>query len=223
MNLARLKQSSCNVGLKANTLASTALLCGSLILTLSGCQQHLPNQNLTHHYMAHQSMAHQSSANNTIPSGLASADLGSASPIEQHATTASTNTQSLTTNQALSGLTEITWQQVLPSDTNRSAATSPRPLVQNRPYLRFNQRDQRFSGNDGCNQIMGTYQATANSLKLSAIASTRRACLSGDDLNNGGFVKALSATQSYQLEQDRLLLLDQQQQVLLTFSKSITQ
>lgn len=218
MNLTRLKQSSCNVGLKANTSLVTALLCGSLMLTLNGCQQHLPNQTLTH-----QNMAHQSSANNTIPSGLASADLGSASPIEQHATTPSTNTHSFTTNQALSGLTEITWQQVLPSDINRSAATSPRPLVQNRPYLRFNQRDQRFSGNDGCNQIMGTYQATANSLKLSAIASTRRACLSGDDLNNGGFVKALSATQSYQLEQDRLLLLDQQQQVLLTFSKSITQ
>jgi heat shock protein HslJ len=189
-----------------------------LILTLSGCQQHLPNQKLTH-----QNMAHQSSANNTIPSGLASADLGSASSIEQNATTPSTNTHSSTTHQGLSGLTEITWQQVLPSDINRSAAISPRPLVQNRPYLRFNQRDQRFSGNDGCNQIMGTYQATANSLKLSAIVSTRRACLSGDDLNNGGFVKALSATQSYQLEQDRLLLLDQQQQVLLTFSKSITQ
>lgn len=199
--------------LTTNTLLGTALLCGGLLLTLSGCQLQPPNQYLSH----------QAAASNTSQSDLASADLRLRSSMEQHTSTALTDPQSATNHQPLSGLTDIIWQQVLASDTNHSATTSPRPLIQNRPYLRFNQRDQRFSGNDGCNQIMGTYQVTANRLKLSALTSTRRTCLSGDDLNNGGFVQILSAIQSYQLEQDRLLLLDDQQQVRLIFSKSINQ
>lgn len=212
-------------GLTGNALMRSVLLCGSLTLTLSGCQQLMPSQNLSHQTATGNMLQPHSAAPNLTLTATSKPNVlnNNLSLTDNQLTDKQRTDHQRTDHQPPIILTEITWQQVLPSDTNRSGDTAPRPLVQNRPYLRFNQHDQRFSGNDGCNQIMGSYQARANTLTLSAIASTRRACLSGDDLNNGGFVHALNATQFYQFEQDQLILLDHKQQILLTFSKSITQ
>ena len=50
--------------------------------------------------------------------------------------------------------------------------------VANKPSLKFDSKTQRFSGTDGCNRMMGSFKADAESLQLGAAASTKMMCLS---------------------------------------------
>ncbi|HEX5381110.1 MAG TPA: META domain-containing protein, partial [Acinetobacter sp.] len=51
------------------------------------------------------------------------------------------------------------------------------PSAHNIPALQFDEATKRVSGADGCNRLMGTYQATGNTLVLSQMASTKMACI----------------------------------------------
>lgn len=46
-----------------------------------------------------------------------------------------------------------------------------------KPYIEFDRRAKRFSGNSRCNRISGGFELDGASLRLSRIMSTKRACL----------------------------------------------
>ncbi|XID74298.1 META domain-containing protein [Alkanindiges sp. WGS2144] len=106
-----------------------------------------------------------------------------------------TTNHSATNTINLTMLTDVTWQQILPGEINR-------------PNIRFSSQDHRVSGSDGCNRLMGTYQADDQHLKLSPIASTRMACVSQDETLSRKFTDALSKTAAYRFENGNLILLD---------------
>lgn len=73
-----------------------------------------------------------------------------------------------------------------PSDQNRADLTSGRwqltalgnqPLNSGNLFIEFDAPSGRFSGSSGCNRFMGSFEGTGEMLRLSPIASTRRACL----------------------------------------------
>ena len=70
-------------------------------------------------------------------------------------------------------LTDISWQQILPANIKPSTGSEY-------PNVRFNAQDKRFSGSDGCNRIMGDYEANGKMLKLGAMAGTKMACAPQD-------------------------------------------
>lgn len=110
--------------------------------------------------------------------------------------------------QSLQPLTDVTWEQVLPPELARIA------LVKNAASIRFNRQDQRFNGNDGCNSIAGAYKADSTHLKLGAIMSTKRACLS--DNGSVNFTHALEQTTQYRFDHGNLILLDDRGNIQLT-------
>ncbi|MGD1892103.1 MAG: copper resistance protein NlpE N-terminal domain-containing protein [Cyclobacteriaceae bacterium] len=86
-------------------------------------------------------------------------------------------------------------------------------------FLKMDGSTMRFSGNGGCNNLIGTYElAGENSITFSDAASTRMAC--PDDSIENKFTKALSATTNYLLN-NNLQLLDKHQNVLAVFQADL--
>lgn len=112
-------------------------------------------------------------------------------------------------------LTDSRWEQIQPVD---SASPDINPAL--RPAIQLDANTKRFSGNDGCNRIMGSYQADMTSLKFGQMASTKMACIGGNEAASRNFTDALSRTASYRFESNYLILLDAAGDKLLTLRKA---
>lgn len=86
------------------------------------------------------------------------------------------------------------------------------------PHIIFN-ADNRISGADGCNNIMGTYTKEGDKLGLSKIASTMMACAEGGEHANE-FKQSLEKIATYSVDGEQLTLRDEKGQVLMQFTAS---
>lgn len=87
------------------------------------------------------------------------------------------------------------------------------------PSLQFS-ADQRLSGTDGCNRIMGRYNAGNDVLTLSQLATTRMACINSNVIPQQ-FQEKLAKVTHYQVFAKTLKLLDRQGNLLLQFSSAV--
>ncbi len=94
------------------------------------------------------------------------------------------------------------------------------PTAHNIPSLQFDAATKRVSGADGCNRIMGSYEAGRDTLLLSQMAGTKMACL---DQNNVApqFNEALAKVANYQVFGKTLKLLDRHGNVVLQFTSPV--
>lgn len=76
------------------------------------------------------------------------------------------------------------------------------------PTIRFGS-DRRLSGNTGCNIASASYTVDEDRLTISALITTRRACVEqrANDLERA-YVRAVEATRRYRIEGGELHLLD---------------
>ena len=88
------------------------------------------------------------------------------------------------------------------------------------PSLQFNSSTHQVSGSDGCNRVMGSYEAKADKLNLSAMAATRMACL-GDPQLNQAFHEALQHVTHYQVFNKTLKLLDRHGNLMIQFESAV--
>lgn len=124
-------------------------------------------------------------------------------------------TSDTSTSNPLKILTSSRWELIQPMD---GSTTGINPEL--RPALQFEANTQRFSGNDGCNRMVGSYQADMTSLKFGQVAGTRMACIPGNDAVSRKFSEALTRTATYRLESNYLILLDASGDKLLTLRKA---
>ena len=85
--------------------------------------------------------------------------------------------------------------------------------TQNEPYFVLNSESGRVTGSGGCNQLSGRYEAEDGSLAFSGLATTRRACPSGLDVERR-FIAALRATNNAEITRQRLELFDENGRLL---------
>lgn len=85
------------------------------------------------------------------------------------------------------------------------------------PTIRFG-NDRRVRGNTGCNIATGSYTVEEDRLMVSALVTTRRACLEprGNELERA-YVRGVEATRRYSIEGGELELLDDGGTVLARF------
>lgn len=76
----------------------------------------------------------------------------------------------------------------------------PRP-----PSLRLDPEQPRVNGFAGCNRLMGTYELDGARLTFGSAATTRMACLDGEDVEQR-FLQAYAAVRGWRIEGGELLL-----------------
>jgi heat shock protein HslJ len=75
------------------------------------------------------------------------------------------------------------------------------------PYIEFDRDQKRVSGSSGCNRFTGSFEIDGSRLKLSRIASTRRACLDGEVQHvEMSFLQLLEATTRFEVQRNTLRL-----------------
>lgn len=92
--------------------------------------------------------------------------------------------------------------------------------ARNIPSLQFDAASKRISGADGCNRIMGSYEAGRDTLILSQMAGTKMACLDNNNLSEQ-FNAALAKVANYQVFGKTLKLLDRHGNVVLQFTSPV--
>ncbi len=94
------------------------------------------------------------------------------------------------------------------------------PTAHNIPSLQFDAATKRVSGADGCNRIMGSYEAGRDTLLLSQMAGTKMACLDGNNVSQQ-FNETLTKVANYQVFGKTLKLLDRHGNLLIQFSSPV--
>jgi len=84
------------------------------------------------------------------------------------------------------------------------------------PYLDLRPGRFEFSGSDGCNRVVGTYQQEGDRLRFRVAAVTRIGCPEGNAVSRA-FSDALSATEAWIVTEEQLELLDDRGRVLARF------
>ena len=78
-----------------------------------------------------------------------------------------------------------------------------------KPYLEFDRTSKRFSGHGGCNRIGGSFEIDRTTLRFLQAVSTRMACFDAElQQMESDFLKALSQTFTFQIEENMLRLSD---------------
>ncbi len=94
------------------------------------------------------------------------------------------------------------------------------PTAHNIPSLQFDAATKRVTGADGCNRIMGSYEAGRDTLVLNQMAGTKMACLDNNNVSQK-FNQALDQVANYQVFGKTLKLLDRHGNVLIQFKSSV--
>ena len=94
------------------------------------------------------------------------------------------------------------------------------PTAHNIPSLQFDAATKRVTGTDGCNRVMGSYEAGRDTLVLSQMAGTKMACLDNNNVSQK-FNQALDQVANYQVFGKTLKLLDRHGNVLIQFKSSV--
>jgi putative lipoprotein len=90
------------------------------------------------------------------------------------------------------------------------------------PHIQFDPEKKRVTGYSGVNIFSGGYAATGSQLRMSQMASTRRAGPPELMRLETAFLKALSATRTYRFSGDTLELLDSSGRILARFEGQAT-
>ncbi|MGV8835320.1 META domain-containing protein [Cellvibrio sp.] len=93
------------------------------------------------------------------------------------------------------------WKLVLINDTEVTVADNQRE-----PHITFN-AENRVSGSDGCNRLMGSYLLEGDTLTLGEMAGTKMACAEGAEQTQA-FNEALTKVAAYTVHGDQLELRD---------------
>ena len=109
-----------------------------------------------------------------------------------------------------------TWIATYIGNTEIKTAATARNI----PSLQFDAASKRISGADGCNRIMGSYEAGRDTLLLSQMAGTKMACLDNNNLSEQ-FNAALAKVANYQVFGKTLKLLDRHGNVVLQFTSPV--
>ena len=73
-------------------------------------------------------------------------------------------------------------------------------------WIELNADTKRLAGSGGCNRLIGPYELDGSSLHFKQVASTMMACPGESMPREQAFLKALSATTSFRIRGDALLL-----------------
>ena len=112
-------------------------------------------------------------------------------------------------------LQQRTW--ILTQMGNTEIKTAPNE--RNIPSLQFS-ADNRISGADGCNRIMGSYVVKKHEINLGQLASTKMMCQNTAELSNK-FNEALNKVAGYQVYGQTLKLLDRNGNPVLQFKSDL--
>lgn len=83
-------------------------------------------------------------------------------------------------------------------------------------FVRLNAFNHTLSGTGGCNNFLGAYEATGQTVSFKDVATTRMACPANVH-NDDALLRALQASRSFQIRDDRLYLFDAGGATLATF------
>ncbi|MGK7943846.1 MAG: META domain-containing protein [Microcystaceae cyanobacterium] len=119
------------------------------------------------------------------------------------------------TQRSLKDIESSSWQLI----SYQNAQGKPSlPYSQHEPTLQL--REGRMSGTTGCNRYSGSYEMKQGKISFNTPASTLMACgFEGLAQQEQTFVKALTEVSQYELKNDQLLLLNEQNQPILVFQK----
>jgi heat shock protein HslJ len=73
-------------------------------------------------------------------------------------------------------------------------------------HIRLDDKQLRFAGYGGCNQLLGRYSIEGPRLRFEEIGASRRACVD-DDGSEDRFIAALGGVRAWRIEGGRLKLL----------------
>ncbi|OTG64432.1 META domain-containing protein [Acinetobacter sp. ANC 3903] len=135
------------------------------------------------------------------------------------ALTACQSTPNATSNIEAANLVQLqnrSWIATYIGNTEIKTAATARNI----PSLQFDAASKRISGADGCNRIMGSYEAGRDTLLLSQMAGTKMACLDNNNLSEQ-FNAALVKVANYQVFGKTLKLLDRHGNVVLQFTSPV--
>jgi|HubBroStandDraft_6_1064221.scaffolds.fasta_scaffold56113_5 heat shock protein HslJ len=113
---------------------------------------------------------------------------------------------------AAAPLGKTEWKLVWLANTKIESGTP-----QQMPYIQLDPDTHRVSGSDGCNRLMGGYELEGDHLKFTQMATTRMACIHGND-TEANFSKALDQVREWMISKGKLLLLDADHHVVAKFS-----
>lgn len=101
-------------------------------------------------------------------------------------------------------------------------AVSTKPTDHNIPSLQLDSKEQRFSGADGCNRLMGSYTVTGSQITFGQIAGTMMACLDENiQKTSQSYTKALEQAKSYDVTPSTLILKDQEGKAVVQFTTAV--
>ena len=88
------------------------------------------------------------------------------------------------------------------------------------PSIQFDAASKRVSGADGCNRIMGGYNAGKDTITFGPIAATQMACLNNNGLERQ-YHAALEKVTHYQVFGKTLKLLDRHGNLLIQYESAV--
>ncbi len=138
----------------------------------------------------------------------------SSSPTSSASTVAASSetvvTPAETTSPPNGELVNTYWKLILLNDTEITVVDNQRE-----PHIVLN-AENRLSGSDGCNRLMGTYLLDGDKLTLGEMAGTKMACAEGAEQTQA-FNEALTKVAAYTVHSDQLELRDATGLVLARF------
>lgn len=121
--------------------------------------------------------------------------------------------QETSVNQEASTLSQYEWRLMSLQGAKVGKGADGRMVSMN-----FNQETNRVSGYAGCNNYFSSFTVEGESLSIGALGMTRRFCEKKADLESR-FSKMLTHAKFYQIDQDKLLLMDNEKNVTATLIK----
>ena len=123
---------------------------------------------------------------------------------------------SATTAQNLQLLQNRTWIATQIGNTEIKTSPSDRNI----PSIQLDEATKRVSGADGCNRIMGSYNATADQLSFGPLAGSQMACLNNGNIDQK-YNEALRKVTHYQVFGKTLKLLDRNGNLLIQYQSAV--
>ena len=97
--------------------------------------------------------------------------------------------------------------------------TKPAKFFHQQPMLQFNSNIKRLQGSTGCNSLFGEYQLNTQTQTLEIIAKASHQSCDGALAQEAELMDALIAVKRYQLEGQRLRLLNDKGQTLISLTR----
>lgn len=105
------------------------------------------------------------------------------------------------------------WTLAFLGDTKAAKGYGGKPLS-----ILFDQNSQKISGFAGCNRYFSSFTVNNDGLNLGALGMTRKACGKNSGIEHR-YSKMLSQVSFFQLSDKQLMLLDQQKNIIATYTK----